>query len=95
MKPEPLPGERVVERLREVPDWTLGGQSIIRTFRCGDFDGAMRFANDVAGAANAANHHPDIAISWDRVTLTLWSHDAGGLTDRDFDLARTIDAIGG
>jgi 4a-hydroxytetrahydrobiopterin dehydratase len=93
MKPAALPGERIAQRLHEVPGWSLQGHTIVRTFACGDFDGAMRFANDVARVANAANHHPDIAISWDRVTLTLWSHDAGGLTDRDFDLARTIDAL--
>ncbi len=53
----------------------------------------MRFVNAVAAAANAADHHPDIAISWSRVGLTLTSHDTGGLTERDFDLAAAIDRL--
>jgi 4a-hydroxytetrahydrobiopterin dehydratase len=93
MKPAPLPAERIAQRLHEIPGWSPEGRAIVRTFACGDFDGAMRFVNEVARLANAANHHPDIAIAWDRVTLTLWSHEAGGLTDRDFDLAGTIDAL--
>ena len=52
----------------------------------------MAFVNRVAELANAADHHPDILINYDRVTLTLSSHDSGGLTERDFKLAAAIDA---
>ena len=58
-----------------------------------DFNGSLHFVNAVGEAANKANHHPDIMIQWNRVTLTLSSHDAGGLTQRDFDLAKSIDAL--
>jgi 4a-hydroxytetrahydrobiopterin dehydratase len=83
--------EDVVARLGDVPAWHHRGNAIERVFDGGDFFGAMRFANRVADAATAADHHPDILISYNRVTVTLTSHDAGGLTERDFALARTID----
>lgn len=91
--PETLSHERIGERLTEVPEWHHRGNAIERSFDCGDFDGSMRFINAVAAAANATNHHPNITLAWNRVTLTLCSHDAGGLTDRDFDLAKTIDTL--
>jgi 4a-hydroxytetrahydrobiopterin dehydratase len=79
--------------LGRVPAWKREGDAIVRTFDCANFDGSIAFTNEVARLANAANHHPDIAIAWNDVTLTLSSHDAGGLTQRDFDLAQQIDAI--
>jgi 4a-hydroxytetrahydrobiopterin dehydratase len=94
MKPT-LHADRAAERLTEVPLWRHRGNAIERIFDCGDFDGSIRFVNAVAAAANAANHHPDLTVAWNLVTLTLASHDAGGLTDRDFDLARVLDALGG
>ena len=92
MKPT-LTEDRIAERLAGAPGWTRAGGTLVRTYDRGDFAGAMRFVNAVAAAANAANHHPDIAISWSRGGLTLTSHDAGGLTDRDFDLAAAIDRL--
>lgn len=90
---EPLLHEDVVLRLGDVPTWHHRGNAIERVFECGDFASAMRFANAVAEAATSADHHPDMLIAFNRVTLTLTSHDAGGLTERDFALARTIDRI--
>jgi 4a-hydroxytetrahydrobiopterin dehydratase len=81
------------EALKDVPEWHHRGNAIERVFDCGDFRGSMKFANAVADAANAADHHPNFTIAWNRVTLTLSSHDAGGLTDRDFKLAKTIDSL--
>jgi 4a-hydroxytetrahydrobiopterin dehydratase len=69
------------------------GNAIERTYDRGDFNGSIRFVDAVAEAANAADHHPDLSISWNRVTVTLSSHDAGGVTERDFALATAIDAI--
>jgi 4a-hydroxytetrahydrobiopterin dehydratase len=91
--PTTLSHERIAERLAELPEWHRRGNAIERSYDCGDFDGGVRFVNAVAAAASAANHHPDITLAWNRVTLTLCSHDAGGLTDRDFDLAKTIDEL--
>jgi 4a-hydroxytetrahydrobiopterin dehydratase len=76
-----------------LPGWHHRGNAIERVFDRETFDGSIAFVNAVAAAANAANHHPDIGISWNRVSITLSSHDAGGLTGRDFALARTIDAL--
>lgn len=80
-------------RLAGMAGWTRRGDSIERTFECKNFDGSLAFVNEVGRLANEANHHPDITLSWNEVTLTLTSHDAGGLTGRDFDLAQRIDAI--
>jgi 4a-hydroxytetrahydrobiopterin dehydratase len=93
MKPAPLTHAEIQEHLPAVPAWHHRGNAIERVFDRGDFNGALRFVNAVGEAADKANHHPDIAIQWNRVTLTLSSHDAGGLTRRDFDLAKTIDGI--
>ncbi len=88
-----LPHEQVHARLASLEGWHLIGNAIERTFDCGDFDGSIRFVNAVAAAANAAGHHPDLRISWNRVTVTLSSHDTGGVTERDFALAKAVDAV--
>ncbi len=88
-----LPHEVVHERLARFEGWRLIGNAIERTYDRGDFNGSIRFVDAVAEAANAADHHPDLSISWNRVTVTLSSHDAGGVTERDFALATAIDAI--
>ena len=90
MSPSPLPDAEVTRELATVPGWSRDGQAIARTWRFADFKTAMFFVNGVAALAEAAQHHPDIAVHYNEVTLRLWSHDAGGLTSRDFDLARRI-----
>ena len=79
-------------RLPGVAGWRKEGAAIRKEYRLADFKAAMVFVNRVAELANAADHHPDILINYDRVTLTLSSHDRGGLTERDFRLAASIDA---
>ena len=74
------------------PDWALDGESISRTFVHRDFKEAMGFATRVALSAEVADHHPDIDIRWNKVTLVLSTHEAGGLTAKDTDLAAEIDA---
>lgn len=86
-----LDPEAAQHRLETVPEWTLNGESIQRTFAHEDFAGSMAFVQSVAAMAEAAQHHPDILIRWNKVTLTLTTHDAGGLTEGDFSLARAID----
>lgn len=81
--------------LATVPGWSRRRQALQRTFEFRDFVTAIRFVNAVARAAEKAGHHPDLDIRWNRVTLTLTTHDAGGLTARDFELARRCDAIAG
>jgi 4a-hydroxytetrahydrobiopterin dehydratase len=80
-------------RLVSVPDWKKQGRTITRTYQFEDFPAAVRFVNAVARLAEKAWHHPDIDIRWNKVTLVLTTHDAGGLTKKDFDLAQRFDRI--
>ncbi|MBB6050298.1 4a-hydroxytetrahydrobiopterin dehydratase [Armatimonas rosea] len=73
--------------------WSLENGRISRTFTFPDFVAAMRFVNAVADAAEAADHHPDIDIRYNKVTLALTTHDSGGLTEKDFALAAQADTI--
>ena len=79
--------------LAESPGWALENGEITRTFERSQFTGAMLFTGAVAFLAEEANHHPDILIRWNKVTLTLSTHSAGGLTAADFALARRISAL--
>ena len=88
-----LSAEEITAALGRAPGWELAGDSITRTVKLGDFRDAMLYAGAVAHLAQAANHHPDIAISWNTVTLTLSTHSAGGLTEADFSLAGQISAL--
>ena len=81
------------EKLASLPDWRLAGGTIERTLTFADFPAAMAFVNRVAEAAEKAGHHPDIDIRWNKVRLALTSHDAGGLTERDFNLAAVLDSL--
>lgn len=81
----------IAEALRHVPGWARVDKTIARTYRFRDFREAMAFVNRVADIAERLGHHPDIAIHYNVVTLSLWSHDAGGITPRDFALAAAID----
>ena len=89
-----LSEKEIRTRLGEVPRWTREGRRITRTWTYEDFPQALAFINRVGQLAEEVNHHPDIVNSWATVTLSLTTHDAGGLTDRDFDLARRIDGLG-
>jgi len=86
-----LDEQGVAAALRATPGWERTGAEIRRVYRFGDFREALAFVNRVGGLAEAAGHHPDIDIRYNTVTLALTTHDAGGLTARDFDLARAID----
>lgn len=84
----------IAAQLREVPFWQQEGDEIVRSWTFEDFPQALNFINRVGGLAEAADHHPDILNSWNKVRLSLTTHDVGGLTDRDFSLAKQIDALG-
>jgi 4a-hydroxytetrahydrobiopterin dehydratase len=88
-----LTHDQVVEKLAGLPLWQLSAPNIERTVTFADFPAAIAFVNRIAAAAEQANHHPDIDIRWNKVRLALSSHDAGGLTDRDFSLAAEIDSL--
>ena len=78
--------------LARLPGWARAGRAIARTYRFEDFRGALAFVNRVGAVAERQQHHPDIDIRYNDVTLSVWTHDAGGLTERDFRLAAAIDA---
>jgi len=87
----PLNAQQVTRRLKSVPKWSRRGRTIRRRFEFGGFVKAVEFVNRIAGKAEKANHHPDIDIRWNKVTLTLTTHDKGGLTGKDFAMARQCD----
>lgn len=91
--PALLPSSELAVQLQTIPQWDQDGKAIKRQFTFKDFAEAMRFTNQVAECAEAANHHPDIDIRWNKVLLQLSTHSAGGLTVADFELARRIDRI--
>ena len=80
----------IEEFLSENTGWELAGKEITRTFQFDDFVGSMSFITKVGLLAEAADHHPDIDIRWNKVTLTLSTHSEGGLTDKDFSLATRL-----
>ncbi len=88
-----LTEEELEAGLAGATGWERAGNAITRTTTLGDFAHAMLYVAAVAHLAEAANHHPDISISWTTVTLTLSTHSAGGLTQADLALARQISAL--
>ncbi|OZF66104.1 4a-hydroxytetrahydrobiopterin dehydratase [Rhodococcoides fascians] len=76
----------------QLTEWTVAGKSLTRTVELTSFPAAIEVVNRVADAAEEADHHPDIDIRWRTLTFTLSTHSAGGLTQKDVDLARRIDA---
>ncbi len=90
---EILSEEEIARGLAGLPGWSRAGNEIATTVQLGDFRAAMLFAGAVGYLAEEANHHPDLTIQWNRVTLTLSTHSAGGLTEKDFALARRIASL--
>lgn len=88
-----LSASEIKSALATVPEWAKKGVTISRTYPFKDFPAAVRFVDAVAELAEAAWHHPDIDIRWNKVTLTLTTHDAGGLTKKDFVLAQKFDRL--
>ena len=80
-------------RLAKLPGWERSGGAISKTFDCGDFVGSVRFVDSLVESAEAQSHHPDVAISWNEVEVTLSTHSEGGLTAADFELAAKFDAL--
>jgi 4a-hydroxytetrahydrobiopterin dehydratase len=90
---EKLTAAQVKKELKASPLWSEMNGAIQRTFEFPDFVRAMEFVSAVARQAEADQHHPDILIRYNKVTLTLTTHDAGGLSKKDFDLARKSDGM--
>lgn len=93
-RPDALSADEILRRLAgELPRWRLEDNALRRLYRVNGFRSALVLANAIGHLAEAAWHHPDLAISWGKVEVALWSHDAGGVTERDIALARRIEDI--
>lgn len=88
-----LPRQQVAEGMQGLANWTLQGDQIERLLTFETFVDAMIFINHVAEIAEEEGHHPEIRIVYNRVTLVLTTHDAGGLTSKDFQMARRIESL--
>lgn len=88
-----LTPDEVSSRLEDLRAWTLDGPAITKLFTFKDFAHVVAFLDRITPVADEQNHHPDVAIHWNELTLTLWTHASGGLTERDFRLARAIDEM--
>ena len=88
-----LPATEIASRLAALPDWRLSDGRLTRTVMTPDFRSALDLVTRIADPADEQNHHPDVAIHWNVLTLTLWTHAAGGITERDFRLAASIEEI--
>jgi len=86
-----LTATQIKTALRFVPNWKKKGSAISRTYEFKDFVAAVKFVNAIAALAEQAWHHPDIDIRWNKVSLALTTHDQGGLTEKDFALAKQFD----
>lgn len=83
----------IEERLSGLSGWRRSGEAIEKVFKREDFVGSVRFVDSLVEPAEEMNHHPDLTVSWDTVTVTLSTHSEGGLTASDFELAAKIDAL--
>jgi 4a-hydroxytetrahydrobiopterin dehydratase len=88
-----ISAEDAKRRLNGLPGWSIDSGELRKTFSFKDFREALAFVNRVGEAAESAGHHPDIDIRYSRVQLSLVTHDAGGLTAKDFDLASGINSL--
>lgn len=89
----PLSQEEANRKLGALPYWKIELGELVRTFQFEDFVAALVFVNRVGAVAEEAKHHPDIDIRYNRVRLALVTHDAGGLTSKDFDLAHQVNEL--
>jgi 4a-hydroxytetrahydrobiopterin dehydratase len=88
-----LSQEQIGAALGELDGWGFADEALVRTFRFADFVHAIDFVDQLAEIAEAQRHHPDIEIRYNKVTLRLSSHDAGGVTPRDVQLAEAIQKL--
>lgn len=88
-----LSEKEIKARIDKLSDWSLEGKTIKSTRRFKDFIEAIDFVNRLVEPAESAAHHPDLEISYNKVTIRLTTHDAGGLTEKDFNMATTISQL--
>jgi 4a-hydroxytetrahydrobiopterin dehydratase len=91
----PLNDDEVREALADLDGWELAGGQIVRELGFGDFKEAVAFVVRLSYEAEAANHHPDVDIRYNRVKVALSTHSEGGVTDKDLALARVVQSLAG
>ena len=89
-----LSDDQIERKLKELKGWRHREDTIVKSFECDDFVGSVKFVDKIVEPAEEMNHHPDIAIAWSQVEVTLTTHSEGGITDNDFELAKKIDELG-
>lgn len=90
-KPTPLSAAALADRLQTLPGWRAEGGGIVREYQTDGWPTTLMLVNAIGFFAEAADHHPDLAVSWGKVVVTLWTHSAGGVTESDVELARLIE----
>lgn len=90
-----LPDNEIESRLGELDGWSRDGDAIKKEFKNDDFVGSVKFVDALVEPAEDMNHHPDLELSWDTVTVSITNHAAGGLTEADFELAKRIEQVAG
>ena len=90
-----LSDDQIEQRLQGLDGWSREGDVIVKEFKLADFKGSVDFVNALTPVAEEMNHHPDLKISWNTVSVSISTHSQGGLTENDFELAGKIDALGG
>jgi 4a-hydroxytetrahydrobiopterin dehydratase len=88
-----LSDEEIEKRLKGLDGWRHREDTIVKSFDRGDFVGSVKFVDSIVDPAEEMNHHPDIAIAWSQVEVTLTTHAEGGVTENDFELAKKVDAL--
>jgi len=88
-----LEDDEIRERLADLEGWERDGAVLRKQFKFDDFKGSVEFVNRITPAAEEMNHHPDLSISWNTVTVLLSTHSQGGITENDFELAKKIDPL--
>jgi 4a-hydroxytetrahydrobiopterin dehydratase len=88
-----LSDDEIDRRLEPLEGWRREGDAIVKEFKLDDFQGSVRFLNRVTPVAEEMNHHPDVSISWNKVTFSITTHSEGGLTENDFELAGRIEGV--
>jgi 4a-hydroxytetrahydrobiopterin dehydratase len=90
----PLLGdEEIATSLADLDGWRREGEAIVKEFQLENFVGSVEFINRVLPVAEEMNHHPDLEVSWNKVTVSISTHSEGGLTENDFELAKSIDPL--
>jgi 4a-hydroxytetrahydrobiopterin dehydratase len=90
-----LSDDEITQQLEDLEGWERRGDAIVRSYKCNDFVGSVKLVDALTPVAEEMNHHPDLEISWDTVTVSITTHAEGGLTENDFELAGKIDRLGG